>query len=1637
MLSREQARERLQAARVPNWLERRLADLTRLGGDLREIGLALMGRDTRGQLIQEWEKREEVRRRAAEALEKQSARDRARLFHALFPHIGSHVAYAWEMAKRLPYLTGPHRRPFRAPYTPITTLTARLSWLTSLQFVIASGNEGYEQDVRWFATWAPYLGWGAPDVLGLLFAAAIEAGGPEGEETFHILRASAMGEHEIGTMGRHVIRAFLIASRPEGWELIEHLLRAAQREEGLRQAILEAVDEAHPEAFRRMLHLILEHKLTRFSATTRAVNVWFGFGWLAEDAREIERDLSQVLRFLEEPAERARALQDGDGRSVYLALWTIAFEDAIEVLQPAEKLLTDPDVERRFAAVYLLAQLRLVGSNRLLRKALEDPDLRVAALAVEKFDPWEKDFDLLERLLNRFPKRARWEPILWPWARPRISRSDIADLLVRCRGSRPFTALLPYLSEMSPEGRAMAVRGLLREQKELSSPAVRQALLRLLSDPSVNVRREVLDALAKHTPSSMEVPFLEDMLTHTAVDLRRGVLELLLRQNDGEVLASARRLLSSSHSLQRRAGLELLRQMVESGRAVKRCQELAEGYLSQNPAPSEDERDLITTIRLAAQAPSLEDALGLMDPSQRTPAQPPRIPDRFLVGREPSLVTPAAIALLRALDGWIHQHRDMTVLLRTSYGNEEKLLGNLSWDFPQPNASLPREEDLARLPLREWWEAWWNGRPPALRDADGLELLRALAPLLAMHGWSTPPPWLERIRPRLFGDVDGKAIRYVALVESVLKWMLRMASPKDAADFLLDAVEFTLAQVPEEAMVWGPGPWDYDWRSDPRLMGWLDLARLHRAFWPDLWRGEHHVRLWRLLRWMDEPIRGAPRHRPWLEELLEAFEMGGASEADVLDALLGPPPRVLPFRELNLLSGRKPHPLTRKHPWLQELVGRCRERILEIEIRRGDLPTAASQPACHLRYAGGMRTLIRLLQALGSASFVHGWVADELSRPAVLSRLIRVTFPSQADTPEAFAEWTRKANISRKRLIELAVFAPQWARHVEHALGWPGLEEAVWWIHAHTKDRRWHVPEETREAWRAEIAERTPLSAEDLLDGAVDVEWFRRAYEALGPERWQQIQAAAKYASGGSGHRRAQLFAEALQGRLDREALIRRIREKRHQDSVRALGLLPLAEGPSREQDLLERYRVLQEFARSSRQFGARRRESEERAVIIAMQNLARTAGYADPIRLQWAMEVLESQDLAEGKLSIVSGNVEVNLTINEWGKPILVIRQEGKELKNIPSRIRKDPQIAYILTRKRELEQQISRVRMALEQAMIRGDRFTGAELRSMLRHPILASMLTQLVFLVESSSCGRPASPPLGYPLENGKALQSYDDRIIPIAETDILRIAHPYDLFTSGEWGYWQRECFLRERIQPFKQIFRELYLLTPAERMEGIRSYRYAGHQVQPRRALGILTQRGWVYFPEEGARRTFHDYGLSAWIMFREAPFTPAEVEGLTIEAVGFTRRGDWEPLPLDHIPPRLFSEVMRDLDLVVSVAHAGGVDPEASASTIEMRMALIRETCALLGLTNVRLQGVHALIEGQLGSYSVHLGSGIVHRRPGGALCIVPVPSQHRGRLFLPFADDDPRTAEVLSKIILLARDSEIKDPTILEQILA
>ncbi len=187
--------------------------------------------------------------------------------------------------------------------------------------------------------------------------------------------------------------------------------------------------------------------------------------------------------------------------------------------------------------------------------------------------------------------------------------------------------------------------------------------------------------------------------------------------------------------------------------------------------------------------------------------------------------------------------------------------------------------------------------------------------------------------------------------------------------------------------------------------------------------------------------------------------------------------------------------------------------------------------------------------------------------------------------------------------------------------------------------------------------------------------------------------------------------------------------------------------------------------------------------------------------------------------------------------------------------------------------------------------------------------------------------------------------------------------------------------------------------------------------------------------EDGLQKIYYKENIVARIYAMADWFSPGDVEAPTLEYVEFSDRKTGKRLKIKEIPDIVYSEVMRDVDLAVSAAHAGGVDPETSHSTIEMRKAIVECSLMLFQTKNVRLEGNHALIDGKLGQYSVHLGSGVVHQMGNAMLFVIPVHSQHRGRIFLPFVDDDPKTAEIVSKILLFAEDEKIKDPNILAQI--
>jgi hypothetical protein len=168
------------------------------------------------------------------------------------------------------------------------------------------------------------------------------------------------------------------------------------------------------------------------------------------------------------------------------------------------------------------------------------------------------------------------------------------------------------------------------------------------------------------------------------------------------------------------------------------------------------------------------------------------------------------------------------------------------------------------------------------------------------------------------------------------------------------------------------------------------------------------------------------------------------------------------------------------------------------------------------------------------------------------------------------------------------------------------------------------------------------------------------------------------------------------------------------------------------------------------------------------------------------------------------------------------------------------------------------------------------------------------------------------------------------------------------------------------------------------------------------------------------------------------------------------RGGD--PIPLRDIPPIVFSETMRDVDLFVSVTSVAADVNWRDAGrdrmgrfedywqavgfgdldqTAESRREVLAWMIPQLAISDrLTLDDRHLRVRGDLRNYKIHLGSGNILMEPNDQyLCIVPARGQAaNARVFLPF-DDDHRLSVILSKAQLLASDREITDATIMRQI--
>jgi hypothetical protein len=497
----------------------------------------------------------------------------------------------------------------------------------------------------------------------------------------------------------------------------------------------------------------------------------------------------------------------------------------------------------------------------------------------------------------------------------------------------------------------------------------------------------------------------------------------------------------------------------------------------------------------------------------------------------------------------------------------------------------------------------------------------------------------------------------------------------------------------------------------------------------------------------------------------------------------------------------------------------------------------------------------------------------------------------------------------------------------------------------------------------------------------------------------------------------------ALTGAADRAKLWEAAVQKEQQPAMKLLGLLPV-DGAD---DLRERYLALQSLYKRAAQYGPQRQATQRAAAQCGLANLAQSAGYLDSAELEWELEVADGASLDEALQPQRVGEYVVQLVISRFSGAIQVCDDAGRVLRSIPPAIKKERAFVALNQIAMATRDQIRRFTRLMEVRMVRDTAVPVAALRAALGHPAAAAIVTTLVWRDESGQYGLLDKEGLVGP-QGTLALSG-----------ELLWVAHPIRLLERhgvAVLAAWQKWLVSSGVVQPFKQLFRELYHPTVAELDLVDTSLRYVGRRIKTRIAQGILQSRGWVPpgADRDGSYRCCYGDRLWAKCALGFGHFLTEESEA-TIGELWFERNGQRVSLP--DVSTSVFSDAMRDIDLVSAVALAGADEEgtQLSTATVAARRVLLRAVAPTLRAGALELKERHALVHGQLADYRIDLASCRIHFEPGGHLCLVPETLLTREEVFLPYAEEDLKTAELLRKALVLMNDGKIKAADFLRQL--
>ena len=1301
---------------------------------------------------------------------------------------------------------------------------------------------------------------------------------------------------------------------------------------------------------------------------------------------------------------------------------------------------------------------------------------------------------LLVSIRSQFTKKQVFEPCVFPWHKAVLEKGDLSEricVIARLlKDDQLIDDSIQYFADCDPWNRESLLQ---YSYGRMRTPKQRQMILTSVCDKGDMCRRTAIKLVDAMNLTAEDYAELEKLLRFKYADSRTALIRWMMKQSDDALFDSLTRLLGDKKSEERRmAALDIVKQLADEDKRaalISRCAQLVSAY--ENPTAKE--KTLVDSLLEKFGAASAEEDTLFTEEDVYHPviADTPESEQAVLTYMryfpESQLADQLGGRKKRWADLFFKKNRDAFARARADFNS---LLDCYEQHKMDPVKTGSGEETLLsnlhglqlgqkQVVLYEVWDAWYQEQ---VNDPERLLRLCVLA-----H--SDRSSSSDKAIVSAFGEGYQQGVLPLkdsrrAHLQDITADLVKQHVPASDLKYIAAALLIWLAQCVGDSLLWAEPTGEMArWMATQHITNQDQLSLLlegldygHEGLLPVLFpagimlynRSEQAFKKYiktedngsviyqGLMRVAQQSFAGAIMSMmrknvfPDLPVVLGASYKGLLSRRGVYAWLLTSKMARNAIRDLTALadvhraSGQQFTTRTtygfyinarHSEECLREYLGKNKpetdedfamlqyadevctplvRRIIDAELKRGDTETPYSPLVGGIQRIWGAEDFMAILSGLGKDKLLRSYYfgAQGHGRTESLCTMLGVCVPAKTDTADDLRRLMKQHKISEKRLIEAALYSPEWIELVGETIGLPGFRSAAYYFMA-------HMNEDFDDVRKARIARFTPLSIEELQNGAFDIGWFRSAHEEVGEKYFDLIYDAAKYITSGAKHARARKYADAVRGRLELAATKDEIIQKRNKDLLMAYALIPL----SGEDDLQSRYLYIQQFLKESRGFGAQRAASEKTASEIALTNLALNAGYADSMRLTLRMEtrlVEENHELFEPH---VIDDLTVQLNVDDQGAASLLCMKGGKALKSIPAKYKKNEYIQRLNDMKKQLVEQQRRAKRMLEDAMEASTMFTAGEIAALMGNPVIAPMLRHLVFMQEER-----------FGFIDGLTITDADGVETTLKVEDELIVAHPFHLWKAQQWLPFQRKIYAEHMVQPFRQVFRELYVKTPDELGKDT-SLRYAGNQIQPARTMACLKTRRWIADAEAGLQKIYYKENIVATIWALADWFSPADIEAPTLEWVAFLDRKNGKQLKIDDVPEIIFSEVMRDVDLAVSVAHAGGVDPETSHSTMEMRAAILSFTLLLFRLNNVEIRDRHAIIAGELAQYSVHLGSGVVHQIGGTMLSVLPVHSQHRGKLFLPFVDEDPKTAEIISKVLLFAEDGKLKDPTILEQI--